>query len=96
MPKDFIPVARNVTTATNANDLLNLIAQGRAYQEQLQKVKSIMDHCWVTTDFVQMETQFGLATGTGATVYPLVRDALLAWTGAGTFASNVTLIERVG
>lgn len=96
MAKDFIPVQRTVTTATNAQDLLSLISRGRSYQEQLIKVKSIMDHCWATTDFTQLEAQFGLAAGQGTIVYPLVRDSLLAWTGAGTFASNSTIIEKVG
>lgn len=96
MAKTFIPVQRTVSTATNAQDLLSLIARGRQYQEQLVKVKSIMDNCWATTDFTMLEAQFGLAAGQGAIVYPIIRDALLAWQGAGTFASNSTMIERIG
>lgn len=96
MAKNFIRIDRTVTTAVYAQDLLSALAQIRNTHNQLLKVKGIMDNNWATTDFVDVETLFGIPTGQGQATYALVRDAVQALEGTIQSAANVTIIDRVG
>lgn len=96
MAKVFIKIDRTTTTAVYANELLSLVTQLRATINQLAKVKGIMDNNWATTDFADLETLFGVPTGSGQAVYALVRDSQKAITGLATDASALTLIDKVG
>lgn len=96
MAKVFIKVDRTTTTAVYAQDLLSLISQIRATLNQLAKVKGIMDNNWATVDFADLEALFGIPTGSGQSVYALVRDSQKAFTGVAQDASALTLIDKVG
>lgn len=96
MAKNFIQVARTDGNAIFSGELLSLIASLRSTVEKLEKVKSIMDCNWATTDFTDLELRFGLLAGQGQTVYGFVRDTQRAIKGEGTFADALTLISRVG
>lgn len=96
MAKTFIKIDRTVTTAPYATELLSLVTQLRTTINLLAKVKGIMDNNWATTDFVDLETLFGIPTGQGQAVYALVRDSQKAVTGVAQDASALTLIDKVG
>ena len=84
---DFIKVDTSVTTAVQAPDLLRFIRSIRQVVEEADKVKGMMDH--MTT--AQIETQYGLAAGQGATVQTLVTGSRAAVRSAST----LEIIDRV-
>lgn len=96
MPKTFIRVVRNDSTAAYAGELLSLVNQLRSTINQLDKVKGIMDNNWSSTDFVDLETLFGIPTGQGQAVYALVRDSREALRGLSQQTAALALVDKVG
>lgn len=70
MATNHITVDRN---SAQGNELLNIVEQIRLYQDKLRQHKEMMD-AQVDTgpDYSAIETQYGLVTGKGVSVYNLV------------------------
>jgi len=76
MAADFIVVNRSKQLG---NSLVSAADQLRKLREDIDKLKDAADHCNDGSAFTVMETQFGLAAGTGAntnTLIGLIRDIL--------------------
>jgi hypothetical protein len=80
------------STKRLGSELRQAVNYGAAFDQQVVKLKEIMETMIDGTDYSRLETEFGLATGKGETVYNLV-------TGAATDVSgtNITqLLIRLG
>src|SRR5262245_64996144 len=92
MARDFIRIDRTTTTATQANLLLDYVAQMRRAYELGVKIKAIMDHNNDGTSFADIEVLFGIPDGKGQTVYDLMNGSVVSM--QGTFqtsdAKNIT------
>jgi hypothetical protein len=96
MPRDFIKIALDVTTATHARALKNFVQQFREAYEQGVAVKSILDHNTDGSNYADIEALFGVPAGQGQTVYNLVAGAVGAMSGTVQSGDGKTLTERVG
>jgi hypothetical protein len=73
-------------------DLRQTIVYGTEFDERLHRLKDVMDTMIDGTDYSRLETEFGVATGKGETVYNLVAGAATDTAGA-----NITqLLNRLG
>jgi hypothetical protein len=73
-------------------DLRQTIVYGAEFDERLHRLKDVMDTMIDGTDYSRLETEFGVATGKGETVYNLVAGAATDTAGA-----NITqLLNRLG
>jgi hypothetical protein len=66
------------STKRLGSELRQAVNYGTAFEQQLDKLKDIMDTMIDGTDYSRLETDFGLATGKGETVYNLVTGSLTA------------------
>jgi hypothetical protein len=73
-------------------DLRQTVVHGAEFDERLHRLKDVMDTMIDGTDYTRLETEFGVATGQGETVYNLVAGA-----ATDTAAANITqLLNRLG
>jgi hypothetical protein len=80
------------STKRLGSELRQAVNYGTAFDQQVAKLKELMETMIDGTDYSRLETEFGLAAGKGETVYNLV-------TGAATDVSgtNITqLLIRLG
>lgn len=96
MPLDYIKINTEISTEKFAADLINAIGALRNAIDQLEKCKALMDHMNNGIVFTDIETHFGLPSGTGQTIYDLLNGTLGAMKGTFQNADAVTLMERVG
>lgn len=96
MAIDFILVDRSQAAAIEAPLLLNYIATLRQAYELGAKTKAIMDHMQDGTTWTTLESKFGLAAGTGQTVYNYVNGSWGAMQNSFQNADCKNLPERVG
>jgi hypothetical protein len=66
------------STKRLGSELRQTVNYGTSFEQQLDKLKDIMDTMIDGTDYSRLETDFGLATGKGETVYNLVTGSLTA------------------
>jgi hypothetical protein len=66
------------STKRLGSELRQAVNYGTSFEQQLDKLKDIMDTMIDGTDYSRLETDFGIATGKGETVYNLVTGALAA------------------
>jgi hypothetical protein len=76
MARDFIKVDKTQSAAIKAQLLINYIEAVRNAYEMGKRVGAIMDHNNDGTNFADLETAFGLPTGTGSVVMGLVNAAI--------------------
>jgi hypothetical protein len=73
-------------------DLRQTVVYGEQFDERLHRLKDVMDTMIDGTDYSRLETEFGVPTGQGETVYNLVAGAATDTAGA-----NITqLLNRLG
>jgi hypothetical protein len=73
-------------------DLRQAVVHGAEFDERLHRLKDVMDTMIDGTDYSRLETEFGVATGQGETVYNLVAGA-----ATDTAGVNITqLLNRLG
>jgi hypothetical protein len=73
-------------------DLRQTVVYGEQFDERLHRLKDVMDTMIDGTDYSRLETEFGLVTGKGETVYNLVAGAATDVSGV-----NITqLLNRLG
>lgn len=96
MARDFIKVDRTQSAAVDAPMLLNYIATYRSAIDQAARLKARMDHNTDGTVWTDLESNFGLLSSKGQTVYNLVAGSLAALNGTATDAGGKTLTEQVG
>jgi hypothetical protein len=87
--RDYIKIDRTTITAVHANLLTSYISSVRSAYEMGKRIVGISDHNNDGTNYTDVETLFGLPTGTGATVMALVAAAIKD-------ADAKALTERVG
>jgi hypothetical protein len=66
------------STKRLGSDLRQAVNYGTSFEQQLDKLQDVMETMIDGTDYSRLETEFGLATGKGETVYNLVTGALAA------------------
>jgi hypothetical protein len=66
------------STKRLGSELRQTVNYGTSFEQQLDKLKDIMDTMIDGTDYSRLETDFGLTTGKGETVYNLVAGSLTA------------------
>lgn len=96
---DFIKIDRTTSTAVFSNELVSLPQNLRRVMDQLQKIQEMGYHMFDAgspPDFTVFETNFGVPTGQGNTVFDLVNGTLLALNGDAQNANATELINRVG
>jgi hypothetical protein len=80
------------STKRLGSELRQAVNYGTAFDQQLVKLKDVMETMIDGTDYSRLETEFGLATGKGETVYNLVVGAATDVSG-----TNITqLLIRLG
>lgn len=90
--RDFIKVDLTNTAAVKASMLANYISSLRQTMDLGDRLKAIMDHNTDGTVFTDIETLFGVPTGSGGTVYNAVAGAV-----AGVKSADAkTVTERIG
>jgi hypothetical protein len=73
-------------------DLRQTVVHGAEFDERLHRLKEVMETMIDGTDYSRIETEFGLVTGQGETVYNLVAGA-----ATDTAAANIhQLLVRLG
>jgi hypothetical protein len=87
--RDYIKIDRTTTTAVHAQLLTSYIASVRSAYEMGKRISGIADHNNDGTNYADVETLFGLPTGTGAAVLALV-------TAAVKDSDAKALTERIG
>jgi hypothetical protein len=63
------------STKRLGSELRQAINYGTAFDQQVAKLKEVMETMIDGTDYSRLETEFGLATGKGETTYNLVAGA---------------------
>lgn len=96
MPRDFIKVNTMVTTATQAQELLQFKNQLRDAYQRGKKILAVMSHNQDGSDFADIEALFGLPTGKGQTVFDLVNGAVGSMEGAFQVADAKNITETLG
>lgn len=96
MPNDFIAIDKSTVTATHAVKLQAFRDVLRDAYERGKEVKSIMDHMTDGSVWTTIEDKFGIATGSGQTVYNYVTGAMAALDGTQQTADGKNFTERVG
>jgi hypothetical protein len=80
------------STKRLGSELRQAVNYGHAFDQSVLKLKEIMETMIDGTDYSRLETEFGLATGKGETVYNLVTGAVTDVSG-----TNITqLLIRLG
>lgn len=96
MARDFIEINVNAANAIHAVKLKNFIGTLRAAQDQGHLILDIMGHANDGTIFTDIETLFGIPTGTGQTVFNLVNGAIGSMAGTFQVADATTITSKVG
>jgi len=73
MPVNYITIDRSKNMG---GELLNIIEQLRLYQDKLRQHKELMDNMTDGVTYLNIETQYGVATGKGDDLYNLVAGAV--------------------
>lgn len=80
------------STKRLGSELRQAINYGTAFDQQVVKLKEVMETMIDGTDYTRLETEFGLAAGKGETVYNLIAGAVTDVSG-----TNITqLLIRLG
>lgn len=95
MANDFIAIDRNTTTAVFANDLKSAIEVLRSAQREILKIQGWMVHNFNGSDYSDLETKFGIATGLGDDVFVLIDGTKQVLDGTVSGYAK-ELIDRVG
>jgi hypothetical protein len=100
MAADFIKIDRNDNAAPFAGEIISAVAQLRTAQDTLLKIQAkgfrMFDTVPDPDDFSVFETNYGIPTGSGQTVFNLVNGTVIALAGTGQNANAQELINRVG
>jgi hypothetical protein len=70
------------STKRLGSELRQAVNYGTAFDQQMGKLKEIMETMIDGSDYSRLETEFGLAAGKGETVYNLVSGAATDTSGA--------------
>jgi hypothetical protein len=76
MPRDYITINDDLTTATLAGDLKRAVRELRQAYDHFIYLKQSMSHMTDGTNFADVETLFGLQAGQGQIVFNLVTNAV--------------------
>ena len=93
MATNHITVSRN---SAQGADLLSIVDQFRIYQDRLRQNKEMMDAQVDGADYSAIETQFGVNSGSGQTVYNLVAGASAEVTSATNFNQMLDYLVPLG
>lgn len=96
MAKDYIKIDVQKNGASEASTLWQAIRELRQAYESLTRVKAKMFHNFDGADVTQLETLFGLPTGSGQTVLDLVNGSVGAMEGDFQNNNCKQLTEKVG
>lgn len=96
MAADFILIDRFDNTNPFASELITVAAQLRAAQETLLKIQAKGFRMFSGSDFSTFETNYGIPTGQGQTVFDLINGTVMALAGTAQNANAQELINRVG
>jgi hypothetical protein len=98
MAADFIPIDRTDSTAVFSNKLVALAPELRRVIDKLEEIQQMGYRMFVAdpADFTMFETNFGIPTGQGQTVFNLVNGTILALNGTAQNGNAIELINRVG
>jgi hypothetical protein len=96
MARDFIKVDASKTTATYAAELLRYKELLRQAYDQGKKVLAVMGHLNDGSNFADIELLFGLAAGTGQTVFDLINGSVGSMEGTFQVSDAKTITERLG
>jgi hypothetical protein len=96
MAIDFIKVDPTQAAATQARLLLVYKDTLRSAFELGTKILAIMGHNNDGTTFTNVETLFGLPSGTGQTVFNLINGSVGSMQGNFQVADAKTLTEKLG
>lgn len=93
MAIDFIPIN---LSAAQAQSLKGYILTLRQAQELGQRVLDMMTNMEDGTTFTQIETQFGVPTGSGQTIFNLVNGSVGVMKGTFQNTDALTITQQVG
>lgn len=93
---DFIKIDRTNSTAVFSSEMVTLPQDLRRVMDKLEKIQQMGYRMFDDPDFTMFETNFGIPTGQGQTVFNLINGTILALTGAAQNANAVELVNRVG
>jgi hypothetical protein len=100
MAADFIKIDRNNNAAPFASEIIAAVSQIRQAQETLLKIQAKGFRMFDTTpdpdDFSVFETNYGIPTDSGQTVFNLVNGTVMALAGTAQNANAQELMNRVG
>jgi hypothetical protein len=94
--RNYIKVNTSDTNATRANELAQFCRNLRQTYELGIRIRDIMDHMNDGTNFVDVETHFGLTTGNGQVVYNMVKNTVDSLEGDILSNDGKQMSERVG
>lgn len=92
----WIKIDTSIAGATQAALLKQFVAQERAVYELGVRIRAQMSNMNNGSQWGTIETQYGLPTGKGATVYDLVNGTIGAMEGTFTNNNGKTLGELIG
>lgn len=98
MAADYIKIDRNNTAAPFAGEIISAVAQLQQAQQTLLKIQGKGFRMFTTSpdDFSVFETNYGIPTGQGQTVFNLINGTVMALKGELLTANAQELINRVG
>jgi hypothetical protein len=94
--RNYIKVNTNDTNATRAGELAQFCRNLRQTYELGIRIRDIMDHMNDGTSFVDVETHFGVPTGSGQTVYNMIKNTVDSLEGDILSNDGKQMSERVG
>lgn len=93
---DFIKIDRTNSTAVFASEMVSLPQNLQRVINQLERIQQMGYRMFDDPDFSMFETNFGIPTGQGQTVFNLINGTLLALNGTAQNANAIELVTRVG
>lgn len=96
MAADYIKINRNDTAAPFALELIGAVEQLRSAYTALKKIQGKGFRMFTGSDFSVFQTNYGIPTPSGQTVFDLINGTCGALEGTLTNANSQELINRVG
>lgn len=96
MAADYIKITRNDSNAPFAGEIISAVSALRDALQQLEKIQAKGFRMFASTDFTVFQTNYGIPTPNGQTVFDLVNGTVGALKGTLTNANALELLARVG